>query len=122
MLYLIVHLFAVPGMEEAFHEYEQRALSIFRSLGGETILAYRPEARAGLSTPSEIHVLRIASPEMFQQFQNDPRLVELQDMRRRVIQRTELFFSAEPVDYRPDSETPSAASPKACNSPQEENA
>lgn len=97
ILQLFVHLWCVPGQEEEFRAYENRALKIFERYGGKVLERLRPDA--ALSTapvPHEIHRLQIASLEAWQQFRDDAVLQSLAPQRAVCIEKTQVFLCLTP--------------------------
>lgn len=97
MVQLFVHLWCVPGQEKEFHAYENTALKIFKQYGGQVLERIRPDA--ALSTtpvPHEIHRLRIASLEAWQQFRDDAVLQSLAPQRAVCIEKTQVFLCLTP--------------------------
>ncbi|HKP95720.1 MAG TPA: DUF1330 domain-containing protein [Fibrobacteria bacterium] len=102
MLHVIAHLYLQPGMEVPFRDYETEALRVFRAHGGTLVAAFRPEPRAGTggdSGPDEIHVLTMPSRDRFEAWRSSAEVTASAALRARVIRKTELFLSREPVEY-----------------------
>jgi uncharacterized protein (DUF1330 family) len=102
MLYLLVHIYIHLGQEQAFQNYENQVLSIFKSHGGKVIVAFRPEVPAnnsGDDVPYEIHVLSLPSEEAFLAYRNDPLVLDLKESRLRIFRKMDIFKSSQTISY-----------------------
>ena len=100
LFYVVAQLYAYPGKEAEFREYEMQALRIVRKHGGELVCAFTPECMdANAETPTEIHVLRFVDRDAFDTFMSDPEHAAIADWRATVIRKTVIVVSGEIVDY-----------------------
>jgi hypothetical protein len=100
VLYITIHLFGFAPGGEGFRDYERKALGIFKSHGGEVVVAYSPEGLSGQGEiPDEIQILRIPDRAGFDAFLADPERMGLAGARARVIRKTEVFLSGEIIEY-----------------------
>ncbi len=104
MIYLIVHIFGIPGIPGGFRDYEEKALSIFKRYGGEVIAAFAPVEYKGApgfsgDLPDEIQILRLPDHAGFEAFMRDPDRVSMGEERIRVIRKTDVYLSGEIIRY-----------------------
>ena len=89
---ILVHLWCVPEREREFRAYEDAALQIFRSYGGEVLEILRPDATlSSANAPHEIHLLRIALLDAWQAFRADEQLQLLAAERAACVARTQVL-------------------------------
>lgn len=86
---LCCQLWAVPGLEQELHDYEDTVLPFFDDHG---IVLNERVIGSGLDgNPVEVHVYTIPSKDALDAYVEDPRRTELSDVRDRVIARTAIF-------------------------------
>ena len=92
MISIFVHLWCVPNRHAEFRAYEDAALAIFSSHGGQVLEILRPDAAlSSANAPDEIHRLRVESLDEWQAFRADEQLATLADERAACIAHTQVF-------------------------------
>ena len=89
MLVVVVVLYARPGAEEAFADFEEQALAILREHGGRLERAVRPVRAA--DAPHDIHVLTFPSQSVFDAYRGIRRLAVLASLRQSAVEKTVLW-------------------------------
>ena len=96
MISIFVHLWRAPNRETEFRAYEDAALQIFSSHGGQVLEILRPDAAlSSAPMPDEIHLLRIESLDGWNAFRADAQLATLADERAACIAQTQIFVCSE---------------------------
>ena len=99
---LLAMLYHRPGERRAFRAFETKALALMRDHGGHLVSAFVPQLVDLVETPQEVHLLEFPSRTALDAWKADPRRQELAPERDRVVVRTLVMESREPVDY-PDT-------------------
>lgn len=75
MIYITQLIYIKPGAEATFHEFEDHAIPLIATHGGELLLRTRGgEKIAGsMEQPYEIHLVSFPSAEHFERFKIDDR-------------------------------------------------
>lgn len=90
--YLVaVTLYVRRGMENAFHDFEARALRVAALNQGKLLRAVRlSETAQDSEAPYEFHLLSFPSSDSFRRFRDDPERIRLREDSDSIICRTEL--------------------------------
>ena len=88
---LLVQLWAVPGNEQLFVEYEDQVLLRLAAHGARLVQRVRATRATDAAVgPFEAHILEFPSEAALDQYMADPERVALSDLRDRAIARTEV--------------------------------
>ena len=83
---------------EAFKEYEHQAFAVMKQYQGQLIQAYKTLEDSSLYR--EVHILSFPDIKHFNQYQQDPVLSTLSDLRQRAIAVTQMYISEKFQDIR----------------------
>ena len=90
---VIVHLYARPGAERLFRDYETVAADVMERYGGVIEKVITPiETLHGGRVPSEIHLITFPSRGALALYRSDPDLERLSTLREEAIEHTEIFI------------------------------
>jgi uncharacterized protein (DUF1330 family) len=84
---LCVLLWAAPGEQQALGEYEDRVLRLLTPHQARVL----SRVRAVEGQPDEVQLLEFPSDDALRAFLDDPRRVELADLRERAIARSQVL-------------------------------
>ncbi|WP_109832370.1 DUF1330 domain-containing protein [Reichenbachiella versicolor] len=77
MLYITQLIYIKDNCEEAFLEFESKAIPLLQEYGGKVIQRIRPTADSFIEgeelRPYEIHIVSMESKDRLKEFANDPR-------------------------------------------------
>ncbi len=88
-------LFVRPGQEEAFRRFEELALGLLSDHEGQVLGAARLSSVAQKDKAYEQHVLRFATLDHFERYRSDPRHTAWAELRKRVIEKTEVHWGTD---------------------------
>jgi hypothetical protein len=91
-LVLVVSLWLKGGDVAGFEAFEHATAEIMATHGGRIDAAVRSAADS--EGPFEVHLVSFPSAAAFDAYRGDPRAVDLQPLRERVIARTEVWRGA----------------------------
>ena len=99
-LILLVSLFAHPGQEVAFREFETAAARIMGRYGGRIERVIRPgRVVPEGAVPHEVHLVSFPDEAAFAAYRADAELAGLAALRQAAIARTEMIFGVEGEPY-----------------------
>lgn len=76
---------------EALESFEAKAVTIMAQYGGKLVSAFETERH--VNTGVEVHLLSFPDLERFTAYRQDPRLLELGELRARAISSTQVTVS-----------------------------
>jgi hypothetical protein len=85
---LVVLLWPFPGEDQRLIEYEDQVLPLLALHGGTLVQRLRTNVDDG--APLEIHVIRFPSNASYERYLDDPRRIELGQLRTVAVARTEV--------------------------------
>ncbi|MDO6719896.1 hypothetical protein Q4575_10815 [Psychrosphaera sp. 1_MG-2023] len=92
MIQIIALLFAGDKGIEGLREFESRAIEILREHQGELISASFNDVK-GADEPDEIHVIQFPSPDHFNAYKNDKRLIELASLKNAMVNKMQVYIT-----------------------------
>lgn len=99
MIYYTQLIFIKPGCEQQFHAFEEKVLPLLKGHNGSLVYRVRPGKSAFIENsrelPYEIHLVTFGSKADFEGYKNDPKRLDLIEMKNNSVEKIILIEGVE---------------------------
>ena len=98
MIQIIALLYASENGINGLREFESKAIPILREHQG-ILLSASSNSRRSFNEPDEIHIIQFPSMKEFEDYKNDPRILDLRSLKESMIRKMELHITNQFYEY-----------------------